>query len=58
MKKYILSIILLAVAGWGTKVQTFSDDNFVYTVKPKIAVLSTKLIYTDQRRNDPECNLF
>ncbi|WP_068845725.1 DUF6443 domain-containing protein, partial [Flavobacterium chilense] len=43
MKKYITIIILLVFAGWGMKAQTFSDDNFIYTITPKKAVPSGKL---------------
>ena len=43
MKKYITIIILLVFAGWGMKAQTFSDDNFIYTITPKKAVPSAKL---------------
>jgi len=35
MKKYILILILLLIGSLGLKAQTFSDDNFVYTVAPK-----------------------
>ncbi len=35
MKKYITLLILLFFTVSGVRAQTFSDDNFVYTVAPK-----------------------
>ena len=35
MKRYLLILILLLWAGTNVKSQTFSDDNFVYSVVPK-----------------------
>lgn len=40
MKKYILVLILFLFKGMGLQAQTFSDDNFVYTVAPKKPVKS------------------
>lgn len=40
MKKYIYIFILLFFASSGVTAQTFSDDNFVYTVAPKKGVQS------------------
>lgn len=40
MKKFISIIILLFFTSAGLKAQSFSDDNFVYTVAPKKAVNS------------------
>ncbi|MBO9584425.1 MAG: RHS repeat-associated core domain-containing protein [Flavobacterium sp.] len=41
MKKYIPILLLLTIANvWG---QTFSDDNFIYTISPKKAVQSANL---------------
>ncbi|MFH7004205.1 DUF6443 domain-containing protein [Flavobacterium bizetiae] len=40
MKKYIIIFILLLMASSGLRAQTFSDDNFVYTVAPKKKVQS------------------
>jgi hypothetical protein len=38
MKKHIPIIILLFFVGSGSIAQTFSDDNFIYTARPKKAV--------------------
>ena len=43
MKKYILVLILLFFAKVNVKAQTFSDDNFIYTIAPKKAVQSANL---------------
>ena len=43
MKKYINIFIVLLTASWGLKAQTFSDDNFIYTIAPKKAVQSGNL---------------
>lgn len=40
MKKYIITFILLVLTSSGLTAQTFSDDNFVYTVAPKKKVQS------------------
>jgi len=40
MTKYILLLILLMLANQELRAQTFSDDNFVYTVAPKKPVQS------------------
>ncbi|CAA9197339.1 hypothetical protein FLA105534_01583 [Flavobacterium bizetiae] len=40
MKKYILVLILFLFKGMGLQAQTFSDDNFLYTVAPKKKVQS------------------
>jgi len=43
MKKYISIIALLLLFGSALQAQTFSDDNFIYTVSPKKAVQSGQL---------------
>lgn len=43
MKKYIPIIVLLLFAGFSSSAQTFSDDNFIYTIAPKKAVQSSNL---------------
>lgn len=43
MKKYIPIIVLLLFAGFSSSAQTFSDDNFIYTIAPKKAVQSGNL---------------
>ncbi|WP_264550625.1 RHS repeat-associated core domain-containing protein [Flavobacterium sp. N2038] len=43
MKKYILGLILSFGVSWSAKAQTFSNDNFIYTISPKKAVNSAKL---------------
>ncbi|PAM94996.1 hypothetical protein B4N84_06845 [Flavobacterium sp. IR1] len=43
MKKYISIIALLLLFGSVLQAQTFSDDNFIYTVSPKKAVQSGQL---------------
>ncbi|RXM42097.1 DUF6443 domain-containing protein [Flavobacterium sp. YO64] len=43
MKKYIPIIVLLLFAGLSLSAQTFSDENFIYTVTPKKAVQSGNL---------------
>lgn len=40
MKKYILLLILLSFTHISLQGQTFSDDNFIYTVTPKKAIKS------------------
>ncbi|AXB56698.1 DUF6443 domain-containing protein [Flavobacterium fluviale] len=43
MKKYISIIFLLFLAKTAVTAQTFSDDNFIYTIAPKKAVQSGNL---------------
>lgn len=43
MKKYIPIIVLLLFTGFSLSAQTFSDDNFIYTIAPKKAVQSGNL---------------
>ena len=43
MQKYISVLILLFFAKAGLIAQTFSDDNFIYTISPKKAVQSANL---------------
>ncbi|MFH6990167.1 hypothetical protein ACHRVW_20710, partial [Flavobacterium collinsii] len=43
MKRYSLILILLLWSGIGLLAQTFSDDNFVYTLTPKKAVKAANL---------------
>ncbi|WP_237732411.1 DUF6443 domain-containing protein [Flavobacterium sp. UGB4466] len=43
MQKYIVQFVLLLIASFGLTAQTFSDDNFVYTLTPKKAVKAANL---------------
>ncbi|BFM45284.1 DUF6443 domain-containing protein [Flavobacterium sp. CFS9] len=43
MKKYIPLLILVFLIGFGAKAQTFSDDNYIYTVTPKKPVQTAGL---------------
>ncbi|WP_237732292.1 DUF6443 domain-containing protein, partial [Flavobacterium sp. UGB4466] len=43
MKKNRLILFLLLFASMGTKAQTFSDDNFIYTLTPKKPVRAANL---------------
>ncbi|WP_347052237.1 DUF6443 domain-containing protein, partial [Flavobacterium olei] len=43
IKKYIVLLLLLFFTVFSTVGQTFSDDNFIYTIAPKKAVQSANL---------------